>query len=226
MSSKTIYTHTAQDRTPYTYFIRWNDLDLNYYGRRTAKNCHPEDFFISYFTSSECVADVIAEHGMPDVIKVHKIFSDVDTCKEQEERFLKRVNAARNPRWLNRTNGDKKWDTTGVPNSDDQKQKISKKLKGRGPSYVMTDLIRQNMSISAKGSKKGPMSDISKQRKSESLKGRVISWGDKISKSLKGKVPHNKGKKQGPSPKYFTLIETRKSYDKGNAIKIFPDLFR
>jgi hypothetical protein len=33
--------YTAIDRTPYTYFIRWNDLNLNYYGRRTAKGCHP-----------------------------------------------------------------------------------------------------------------------------------------------------------------------------------------
>jgi hypothetical protein len=111
MPSTSIYN--LPDRTPYTYFIRWNELDLNYYGRRTAKDCRPEEFFVKYFTSSKLVWDVIAEHGMPDVIKIHKIFVDVDSCKIQEERFLKRVNAARSLRWLNQTNGDKKWDLTG-----------------------------------------------------------------------------------------------------------------
>lgn len=104
---------SVNDRTPYTYFIRWNDLDLNYYGRRTAKGCQPEEFFISYFTSSKLVEDTIAEYGMPDVIKVHKYFSTIPACRSQEERFLTRVKAARNPRFLNQTNGDSKFDTTG-----------------------------------------------------------------------------------------------------------------
>lgn len=108
------YIYTAQDRTPYTYFIRWNDLDLNYYGRRTAKGCHPEEFFILYFTSSKFVDDVISEYGMPDIIKIHKIFSNVNSCKLQEERYLKRVNAAKSLNWLNKTNGDKNFDTTGI----------------------------------------------------------------------------------------------------------------
>lgn len=107
-------TYIAHDRTPYTYLIRWNQLDLNYYGRRTAKDCHPEEFFISYFTSSKYVSDIIAEYGMPDVIKIHRIFSDVDSCKLQEERFLKRVNAAKSLNWINQTNGDKNFDTTGI----------------------------------------------------------------------------------------------------------------
>ena len=103
-------TYTAQDRTPYTYFIRWNDLNLNYYGRRTAKGCHPEEFFIAYFTSSRYVDDIISEYGMPDLIKIHKIFSDINSCKIQEDRFLKRVNAAKSLSWLNQTNGDKTQD--------------------------------------------------------------------------------------------------------------------
>lgn len=107
-------TYTAQDRTPYTYFIRWDELDLNYYGRRTAKGCQPEEFFITYFTSSIYVADIIAEYGMPNIIKIHKIFSDIDSCKIQEERFLTKVNASRSLSWLNQTNGDKKFDTTGI----------------------------------------------------------------------------------------------------------------
>ena len=106
-------TYTSQDRSPYTYFIRWNELDLNYYGRRTAKGCRPEEFFITYFTSSKLVDDIIAEYGMPDIIKIHKIFSDIHSCCLQEEKFLTRVNAARSLSWLNQTNGDKNWNNIG-----------------------------------------------------------------------------------------------------------------
>ena len=105
--------YTSIDRTPYTYLIGWTDLDVWYYGRRTAKGCHPEELFITYFTSSNIVDDVRAEYGEPDVIKVHKYFSTIDACKKQEERFLKRVGAAKNPRFLNLSNGDLKWDGTG-----------------------------------------------------------------------------------------------------------------
>jgi hypothetical protein len=100
-------------------------LDLNYYGRRTAKGCHPEDFFISYFTSSKYVADIIAEHGMPDVIKIHKIFSDVNSCCIHEYKFLSRLNVSSNLSWLNQTNGDLKWNNGG--------------------GYKLTEKTKQNM---------------------------------------------------------------------------------
>lgn len=150
-------TYTAQDRTPYTYFIRWNDLNLNYYGRRTAKGCRPEEFFITYFTSSKYVLDVISEYGMPDIIKIHKIFSDIESCRIQEEQFLTRVNASKSLDWLNQTNGDKKFDTTnsipwnkGIPRSEKTKFLISNKLKGknRGPQSKETCLKK---SIANKG---------------------------------------------------------------------------
>ena len=107
-------SHSATDRTPYTYLIGWTELDVWYYGRRTAKNCHPEELFISYFTSSDIVAQVREEHGEPDIIKVHMYYSNIDACKIQEERFLKRMNAAMNLRFLNQSNGDRKWDRTGL----------------------------------------------------------------------------------------------------------------
>ena len=76
MTSKTIYNHSAFDRTPYTYLIGWIDVDLWYYGRRTAEGCHPEELFISYFTSSKVVYDIRSEFGEPDVIRTHKFFSE------------------------------------------------------------------------------------------------------------------------------------------------------
>lgn len=225
MSSKSIYT--ATDRTPYTYYIYWKHLNLHYYGKRSGRGCHPEELFVTYFTSSKLVSDVRAEYGEPDIIFVHKIFSDTLSCSAQEENILKGVGnfgAARHLNWLNQTNGNLNWDTTGKPNTPEQKQKISNSTKGRPRPYEMTDVIRQNMSISGTGCKRGPMSQISKDRKSKALSGRKITWGDKISQSLTGKPSPMKGKKSGPSPKYFSLIETKKSYDKGNAMKLFRDI--
>ena len=50
MSNEIIYT--AGDRTPYTYLIGWSKLDKWYYGCRYGINCHPDDFWKTYFTSS------------------------------------------------------------------------------------------------------------------------------------------------------------------------------
>jgi hypothetical protein len=46
---------------------------MNYVGVRYAKDCHPSDLFVTYFTSSDYVAEYIKEHGMPDIIEVRKI---------------------------------------------------------------------------------------------------------------------------------------------------------
>jgi hypothetical protein len=144
----TIYT--SKDRTPYTYFISWNDLNLNYYGRRTANRCSPEEFFVSYFTSSKYVSDIIAEFGMPDVIKIHKIFSDIDSCKIQEEKFLKRVNAAKSLNWLNQTNGDRKFDYTCNIHTKATRLKISKANTGR----IVSNETRAKISMISKGKPK------------------------------------------------------------------------
>jgi hypothetical protein len=122
-------TYTMQDRTPYTYLIGWSKLNLWYYGRRTAKGCNPTDFFVSYFTSSSKVSDIRIKYGNPDVIKIHKTFSDIKSCCLYEEKFLTRVNAAKSEVWLNQTNGNKNFDTTGKKLSESHKQKLSWKGK-------------------------------------------------------------------------------------------------
>lgn len=145
----TIYT--SINRTPYTYFIRWNELDLNYYGRRTAKGCQPEEFFVTYFTSSKYVKETIDDYGMPDIIKIHKIFIDINSCKSQEEKFLKRVNAAKSPQWLNKRNSDSHLDTTGVKPikyKDTQDKTKQTNLHRYGVECVLQDdLIKEKILI-------------------------------------------------------------------------------
>jgi hypothetical protein len=96
------------DRTPYCYRICWTEQNKWYYGRRTAKGCHPNEFWISYFTSSKIVRKFRDKYGEPDHIKITKIFDNIDDCKIWEEKFLTKIDARNNSKFLNRINSDHK----------------------------------------------------------------------------------------------------------------------
>jgi hypothetical protein len=107
--------------TPYTYLIGWKSHNKFYYGRRTAKNCHPSDFWKSYFTSSKYVKEIFTKYGDPDVIQIRKIFSGdllekerIELCKKWEQRVLQKLNAAKNPKFINKSTGDAKFDSSGM----------------------------------------------------------------------------------------------------------------
>lgn len=109
----------CDNRIPYTYLLRWTSQNKCYYGKRTAKNCHPTDIWKSYFTSSVYVAEFVKEHGDPDVIEIRKTFDSsapvydrIKQCSQWEEKFLAIVNAATNPMFLNRSNSVGNFDNT------------------------------------------------------------------------------------------------------------------
>lgn len=116
-----------KNRTPYTYLIGWSKLDKYYYGRRTAKNCHPSEFWNSYFTSSVYVKQFREQYGEPDIIQIRKTFDNINNCKLWEEKFLTKVDARNNPKFLNRVNSDHKLNpiVTG-PCSEKRRNSISK----------------------------------------------------------------------------------------------------
>ena len=87
---------------PYTYLIRWPQLNISYYGVRYAQDCNPSDLWNPYKTSSTHVAEFIAEHGEPDVVQVRKTFIDVPVAQNWEHSVLKRIKAVSSDRWLNR----------------------------------------------------------------------------------------------------------------------------
>jgi len=87
----------------YTYAIGWSNLDKWYYGVRFAKGCDPKELWESYFTSSKHVDEFRKKHGEPDVVKVTKVFDDADKARNWETKFLKRVKAAINEKFLNKT---------------------------------------------------------------------------------------------------------------------------
>jgi hypothetical protein len=105
---------------PYTYLIGWTKLNIWYYGRQTAKDCHPNNFWVSYFTSSEYVYKFREVYGDPDIIQIRKTFADsnynirVARCAKWEEKVLNRMNAVRSQQWLNESNSNRDFNTAGM----------------------------------------------------------------------------------------------------------------
>ena len=87
---------------PYTYLIRWPQLNISYYGVRYAQDCNPSDLWNPYKTSSHHVKEFIKENGEPTVIQVRKVFANAVLAQEWEHRVLKRMKVVGNDQWLNR----------------------------------------------------------------------------------------------------------------------------
>jgi hypothetical protein len=146
MKQKNIYT-------PYTYFIGWSKESKFYYGSRYAtkhkclyeSGCHPDDFWVTYFTSSTHVKEMIEKFGAPDVMEVRKTFTDAKSAKRYETRFLKKVGAVQSESWLNKSNGhdfivskekykemgERRKGVNHPPRSKEFREAISKANKGR-----------------------------------------------------------------------------------------------
>ena len=90
---------------PFTYLIGWTSLNKFYYGVRHARGCSPKDLWTKYFTSSKEVQKYRALYGEPDVIQIRKVFETSEQALLWERRVLKRLNVARNDRFLNMHNG-------------------------------------------------------------------------------------------------------------------------
>lgn len=129
---------------PYTYFIGWSKHNKFYYGRRTAKGCHPDEFWVKYFTSSNEVKQFRKEHGEPDIIQIRKTFpNNPDACKLWESKFLEKVDAQHNESFLNKMNGDHKWDVTGkLPVKDKEGNTFS--VSTDDPRYLSGELQSVN----------------------------------------------------------------------------------
>jgi hypothetical protein len=96
---------------PYTYHIAWTGQDLHYYGVRYATDCNPNDFWNTYYTSSQVVSQHRIDYGEPDVIEIRKTFTDADSARAWETKVLRRLNVKINETWLNcHANTAPRWD--------------------------------------------------------------------------------------------------------------------
>ena len=146
---KTLQQHNTI-YTPYCYLIGWTKHNKFYYGVRYAKKykclyesgCHPDDFWVTYDTSSSYVDEYCSKYGNPDVMQIRKTFDTAKKAISWEERVLRRLNVQKKDMWLNKNvGGSFIWDKdsiskmsrakTGVKHSKERKLNISKAMKGR-----------------------------------------------------------------------------------------------
>lgn len=157
--------------TPYCYFIGWSKENKFYYGSRTAKTskclyetgCHPDDFWVTYFTSSKYVDRMRKKYGEPDIREVRKTFTTGEAAKVYESRVIARIRAVERKEWLNEGNP--------------------------GGSYIMSEEVRQKISKSSIGKSQ---SERAKQVASKTHKGKKLANYHKnaIISSITGKNNH------------------------------------
>lgn len=130
---------------PYTYLIGRSKYNLFYYGVRYATHrgskggiANPSTLWKTYFTSSKSVAVCRTIYGEPDIIQIRKTFTTVEAAIAWEAKVLSKLDAANDPRFLNATNGDRKFINRAQTLSDEQKSLLSLRRKewwNRNPDY-------------------------------------------------------------------------------------------
>lgn len=183
----------------YTYLLKFKPENKYYYGVRfkniRLKRNPEDDFMIHYTTSSEQINDLLQKYGIDSFEwEIRKTFTSAKQAILWETKVLRRAKVLkRQDVWYNANvagykittpNGRQKIKEThtGVPKTDDHKEKIRLSNIGKNKGRKPTEEHRRKNSESHQGEKN-------------------IRWGievlqstrDKISKANKGKVPSNKG---------------------------------
>ena len=167
-------------RTPYCYLIGWPEHDKWYYGVRYAAGCHPDELWVTYFTSSKHVTQFIVAHGQPAVTEIRKIFrqDQISEAREWEHRVLRRSQATTNERWLNKTHNKSRPPLYGTDNPvtrSEVKKKISESVariaKEMGENfYPRTQAFKDQMNLPDAPSKRPEVRDAKKKK--------MLEWGD------------------------------------------------
>ena len=96
-------------------------------GVRYAKECHPDDLWTSYFTSSFIVNEYRWLYGEPDIVEIRLILSSKEEVLFIEEEVLREINAVKDSRWLNSQNAGKTFTFYDVK----RMSKIQKEIQNR-----------------------------------------------------------------------------------------------
>ena len=139
MTNKTIYI-------PYTYCITFLLTGQRYYGCKYANNkndvSNPKDFWVSYFTSSKEIKELIAIHGKEAfTCQIRQTFKTKEETILWEHKFLTRINAASNPEWFNKSNSAGKFHTT--------KESIEKELATKNARTLEQKQAQQEKRIAS-----------------------------------------------------------------------------
>lgn len=175
---------------PYTYIIKCIPTQQYYYGVRYAKNCHPDDLWATYFTSSLYVKKLIQEYGKQSFqYEVRKTFTNIHKARKWEERVLRYLKVSQRGDFLNMYDHmhfgttNRSWINNG---------KISKLVdsicvteyvsRGWQRGRLFTEKHKTNISHSKKGTNSGSKNPMYGKKHTSDTK-------DKI-KNRRGNKPH------------------------------------
>lgn len=187
---------------PYTYLIGWSKFNKYYYGVRYAKDCHPDDFWVSYFTSSKYVGELREKVGEPDIIQIRKTFICPDKAIEWEYKVIQKMKLHRDERFLNQCSFPAMSLTL-----------ITESNKKR----VYSKETLEKMSNSQKGKK---MSNETKRKISKANKGKPRPWLSKANKGVPKTEDHRKKISKANTGKKFTEDRKRKISEKAKGRKL------
>lgn len=112
---------------PYFYRLYFKPTGQYYVGVQYGKNSHPDNLWDKYFTSSKVVKELIKQFGLSAFsYKVTKTFTTSKEATMYERRFLIKVKANRNTKFLNLSLGLKESFLVIGPCSPERKTNISK----------------------------------------------------------------------------------------------------
>ena len=140
---------------PYTYILKCPDGRF-YYGVRFAQGCNPDEFWNSYFTSSDYVWKLIKEYGKEHADwkwEIRKTFNDSEHARAWEHKVLRRLRVIYRDEFWNKSDAksiapmtgvnhpyyNKPGPLAGIPKSAEWSKATSERMTGNNnPMYGKT----------------------------------------------------------------------------------------
>lgn len=102
MIKNTYYKGSEVKTVPYCYILTHKKSGMLYFGSRSCRGANPDLLMVDYFSSSKLVHQILKEEGTEAFShSVVKTFRDPLTCLNWEKRFLRKVHASTNKKFLN-----------------------------------------------------------------------------------------------------------------------------
>lgn len=128
--------------TPFSYHLYHIPTGKHYYGIKHSKDCHPNQLWTTYFSSSKIVKQFIVEYGENSFSwEVRRIFDTTTAALAWEHKVLRRLGAARSEWWINRHNGGTQF-RSPQHQSDYCRRRASETHKGKPKSEEWKAKVR------------------------------------------------------------------------------------
>jgi len=160
---------------PFTYYLYHKPTGKKYYGVRYKLDCHPDDLWNKYFSSSKEVKRLIAEYGVNSFFyEVRRVFDTTKDARDWESRVLYKLRVVEKDDWLNLNYGKSVPPMHGKKHTPETLHLMSEKQRGSlNPMWGKhhTEEAKNKISIAHKGK---TISDDTRKKIGEKARGRVI----------------------------------------------------